>query len=195
MTTKQSKAELFLELAKPNSKGFSRPVYVSEFVGKYARLKTTNGGDWCRSDGSLGRRFNLRREIVKGKIYFIELHGFNKKPIGKCIPSWIRQALDGKRCVVLGISRVEIDHKDGRLDDPRLNDVKQLRIDDFQPLSKAVNKAKRQHCKECRATNLRFDATRLGFLKAQVEGDGDYRGSCVGCYWHDPQYFVGKCGK
>ncbi|QOR04898.1 hypothetical protein [Campylobacter cuniculorum] len=45
---KQSKTKLFLKLAKPDEKGFSRWVSVSEFVGAYESLKLGNGGSWCR---------------------------------------------------------------------------------------------------------------------------------------------------
>ena len=34
---KQSKRELFLELAQPDDEGFSRAVETTEFVGKYER--------------------------------------------------------------------------------------------------------------------------------------------------------------
>jgi len=74
----------------------------------------------------------------------------------------------------LGTSKPECDHKDGRRDDPRLNDPKLVTIDDFQPLSKAANNAKKQHCKECRSTNKRFDAKRLGYSISQWAGNGKY---------------------
>ena len=93
------------------------------------------------------------------------------------------------RCVVLDTSNPECDHKDGRLDDPRLSDVKRQTISDFQPLSHAANAAKRQHCKSCRETGKRFDARKLGYKMAQIKGDEDYNGTCVGCYWYDPKKF------
>ena len=62
-------------------------------------------------------------------------------------------------------------------------------LDDFQPLSKAANNAKRQHCKRCRETGRRFDAKRLGYRVSQFKGNGVYNGMCVGCYWHDPKRF------
>ncbi len=188
---RKSKARLFIELACPDDDGFSRRVSVSEFVDKYESLKLGNGGSWCRDDGGLARFYNIKREKHKGRITHIELHGRKKAPIKKPIPAHIRQSLSGKRCVILGVSKVEIDHKDGRRDDPRLFDAKNVRVSDFQPLSKAANNAKRQHCKECRQTGDRFDARRLGFKQAQIKGNGKYRGSCVGCYWYDPKKFHG----
>lgn len=188
---KKTKADLFMELANPDDDGFSRPVSVDEFTGEYAGLQLGNGGSWCRDDGGLGREFNVvRRKDNKGKIVAVELHGRKKQPILKSVPpDHIRQALTGQPCVVLGTRGVEIDHKDGRRDDPRLADASKVTLDDFQPLSKAANDAKRQHCKTCRETGQRFDASQLGFSAAQFKGNGVYRGTCIGCFWHDPKRF------
>ncbi len=105
------------------------------------------------------------------------------------VPEHIRAAITAQRCAAFNTPNPECDHKDGRRDDPRLSDASKLTIDDFQPLSKAANNAKRQHCRECRETNQRFDATKLGFAIAQTKGNGVYRGSCIGCYWYDIRQF------
>lgn len=180
-----SMAALFLELARPDKEGFSREVYVEEFEGKYERLYLGNGGSWCRDDGPLGKVFNIQREKDKGRIIFVRLHGFNKTPQVNAIPQAIRSKVTQRKCVVLHTSKPEVDHRDGRKDVPA-----PISEDDFQPLSKAANNAKRQHCKDCAQTDRRFDATVLGFRKAQIQGDGIYRGSCVGCYWYDPKAFA-----
>ena len=184
-----SLAALFLELAQPNKAGFSRAVPISEFKGKHRALQLGNGGSWCRDDGPLGRRFNIERGKEGGRIAYVRLHGYKKAPISKPIPLFIRKEIQSRPCVVLGTTDVEVDHKDGRRDDPRLNDASRVTLDDFQPLSKAVNAAKRQHCKECRETDARFDAKRLGYPVSQTQGNGVYRGSCVGCFWYDPVAF------
>ena len=189
MFRRNSKAALFIELAEPKENGFSRKVYVSEFHGRYAPLIMGNGGDWCRDDGALAKKFNIQRHKKGNAIDYVRLHGFKKQPINKPIPPDIREKLSNKKCSVLGIGKIEIDHKDGRRDDPRLSDASKVKLSDFQPLSKAVNNAKRQHCKVCRQTNQRFDAKQLGYSKGQIEGDELYRGSCVGCYWYDPIAF------
>lgn len=180
---------LFLELAQPNEDGFSRAVSIDEFKGDYEKLRLGNGGSWCREDSSLGRKFNIERGKEGNRIVFIRLHGYKKAPISKPIPLAIRKEIQSRSCVVLGTSNVEVDHKDGRRDDPRLSDASRVTLNDFQPLSKAANAAKRQHCKECRETNARFDAKRLGYPVSQTQGDGFYRGSCVGCFWYDPVAF------
>ena len=71
----------------------------------------------------------------------------------------------------------------------------EIKPDDFQPLSKTANNAKRQHCKICRETGKRFDATRLGYSVKQYKGNQKYEGSCIGCYWYDPLMFNKKVSK
>ena len=190
-----SKAKLFLELAQPDEKGFCEAVSIDEFYGKYECLMMGNGGDWCREDGTLGRTYNIQRIKEGGRIVAVKLHGFRKTEIGKIIPGNIRKHFNGHRCAILNTSKPEIDHKDGRRDDPKYNDPNLLTPDDFQPLSKAANNAKRQICKECRETNKRFDARKLGYKVSQVRSNGEYRGSCVGCYWHDIAFFNAEASK
>lgn len=85
---KISKVNLFLELAQPDKTGNSRKVLVSEFVGKYERLKFGNGGDWCRSDGTLAKKYIIERFKEGNSIVAIQLFGFNNK---KRIQKQIRQ--------------------------------------------------------------------------------------------------------
>jgi len=188
-----SKAARFLELAQPDDDGFSRAVPIEEFVGRYQDLVMGNGGNWCRSDGSLARVFNVRRIKQKNKIVAVQLHGFKKRPIDKTIPAHILTEIRAQRCAVLGTSNPECDHKDGHRDD--WGDPAKLTVDDFQPLSSAANKAKREVCKKCQQTKQRFDATTLGFAVAQFVGNGVYEGSCVGCYWHDVRRFHAEASK
>ena len=191
MASKTTKPDLFLELAKPDKDGFSRIVYVKEFESnpRYSRLMFGNGGDWCREDGTLGKKYNINRIKEKNAIVAIQLEGYKKVPIEKSIPASIKKEIKDKRCVILDTGKPECDHKDGRRDDPRFNDPNQVRITDFQPLSKTANNAKRQHCKTCRETGKRFDATRLGYAVKQHKGREEYNGSCIGCYWYDPVAF------
>lgn len=190
---KTSKTDLFLELAKPDEHGFSREVLVKEFIGKYGRLKFGNGGDWCRSDGSLASKYIVKRYHQNGEtgpISSIQLHGFNTKhQINKQIRKDIADEIKKQKCRILYISDVEVDHKDGHRDSFATISPDNQNLDDFQPLASSVNKAKRQHCKVCRETKLRFDAKQLGFAKSFFAGGRDYHGTCVGCYWHDPRKF------
>ncbi len=191
----KTKTELFLELAKPDDKGFSKPVKIDRFIGDYEGLILGNGGSWCRTTSTLGKKFIINRIKKGNKIVAVELAGYNTVPTGKPIPAHIKRIISKKRCAILAIGRVEVDHKDGHGDDPRLSDIKQVREDDFQPLSKAANDAKRQHCKECRESDKRFDARRLGYSFGYVRGHEVYEGTCVGCYWHDPYFFNQEISK
>jgi hypothetical protein len=93
-------------------------------------------------------------------------------------------------CVFTGTtSQIEVDHKGGRKDDPRVMNPNTQVIEDFQPVCKTVNDIKRQVCKQCEATGQRFDATTIGHPVAAVDGSLEYQGTCKGCYYHDPKYF------
>lgn len=191
---KVSKKTLFLKLAQPDDEGFSREVFVSEFTGEYEKLKFGNGGDWCRDDGSL-KEYNIVRERKANAIFSVKLNGFRKNIINKQIKQSIKDVFKNSKCVVLQVSNIEIDHKDGRRDDPIALSPEKQRVEDFQPLSKCVNNAKRQHCKVCRETGIRFNAKNLGYKVSQVKGSEKYQGSCVGCYWFDPISFNAEISK
>ena len=188
-------AALFEELAQPDHRGVSRLVRREEMVGSYASLDNFgNGGAWCRSDGSLGRKYVILREKggPRGSISGVQLVGFNDRPLNTQTPGALRkQVTTGKRCVVLAIgSNLEADHKDGRKDIPR-----RLAPEDYQPMSKAANDAKRTHCDRCQDTKQRFDATQLSYSVGWTVGGREYIGSCVGCYWYDPAAFNAEISK
>ena len=183
-----TKAQQFLALAQPDKEtGFSREVHLCE-LEQYG-LGFGNGGSWCRSDGPLAQKYNVERIKEGNKIVGVKLNGYNRTPISKPIPQDVRDRISQERCVVLYTGNPQTDHKDGRRDDPRLSDVNRVTDADFQPLSRAANSAKRQHCKECRNTGSRFDARVLGYRRGQWAGDGRFMGTCVGCYWHDVRRF------
>lgn len=173
--------------------GYSDDIPTDVLI-KYG-LTFGNGGGWCRSDGSLGKIFNITRTHKCGKISSVRLDGYNKTIKSSGIHTSIRKGFAGAKCVVLciGGNYIEIDHKDGRKDD--INVDEHHDISDFQPMHKNVNVAKRTHCKECINTGIRFDATVLGYSCAQWIGDYVYRGTCVGCYWYSPIEFNQKVSK
>jgi hypothetical protein len=179
----------FFELVRDSidpKDGHSRIVPIAELEA--AGLGLGNGGGWCRDDGPLGSRFNIHRKLAGGRIASVQLTGYKKNAFVNKIDPDIVKAYKGDWCRVLAThQRLEIDHKDGRKDDYRLHEHNSL--DDFQPLSKPANIAKRDHCKKCAATGRRFDARQLGYSVAQTKGPETYSGSCVGCYWYDPRAF------
>ena len=194
-----TKTELVLELAKPNKDGISRWVKTTEFTGKYKDLQLGNGGSWCRASSSLSKKYIVEfdKSLTSGNsIDAVRLNGFNtNKTFSQNIRSDIKDFYKNQNCVMLGIqgnsenTKIEIDHKDGRKDDWRVSDVKTQKLEDFQPLCKAANDAKRQICKKCKETDKRWNAKNLkGNPYPFYEGDENYTEElgCVGCYQYDP---------
>ena len=194
--------ELFLELSKTNEQGLSRWVKTSEFAGKYSTLELLNGLNWGRKSSSLAKEYNVEtdKSITPGnKIDRIRLNGFNTCDTAKhsqSIRNDIKRKISQQRCVVLGTNRscdhkTEVDHKDGRKDDPRVMNTATQQLEDFQPLSKPANDAKRQFCKECKDTGLRYDAKKLGYPISFTYGSKKYekKFKCKGCFWYDPVAF------
>lgn len=188
---KATKAWQFFEICELDYEtGFSKLVAIEEL--EHYGLKTTNGGDWCRSDGPLGKYFNIFRTLAKGKISAVQLVGYKKNSFSNKINNDIRDFYKNEDCRILAVGGqyIQIDHKDGRKDD--FDMPSEQSIDDFQPLHQNANSAKRQHCKECKNTNIRFNAKKLGYSVPQWIGAEEYNGSCLGCFWYDPQEFNAK---
>lgn len=189
-----TKKDLFLELAKPNNNGISRWVKVEEFTGKYESLQLGNGASWCRKESSIAKQYIVKfdKSLTRGNgIDAIRLNGFNNDKYSQHIRSDIKKEIKKQRCVVLGTSNPEVDHKDGRKNDDRVMLNKNQQLSDFQPLSKAANDAKRQYCKECTQTGLRYDAQKIGYPMSFYQGTAQYdtTNKCIGCFWYDPIKF------
>jgi hypothetical protein len=190
-----TKTELFLQLAQPNEQGVSRWVSTSEFVGDYAELKFGNGASWARKESTLAKRYIVEfdKSITPGNgIDRVRLNGLNDGDFSQNISPEIKRVIKSQRCVVLGTSNPEVDHKNGMKNEARVMRNEDQRLSDFQPLSKAANDAKRQYCKECRRTGIRYDAKKLGYPMSYYAGVAEHHGeenACVGCYWYDPVEF------
>lgn len=192
----KSKADLFLELAKPDENGFSRWVLTTEFTGEYERLKLGNGFDFGRKESPLAQKYIIEtnKKLTSGNgIDAIRLAGFRKEdPFTQYIRPDIKQKISKQRCVILGTSNPEVDHKNGMKNEGRVMKNEAQELTDFQPLSKAANDAKRQFCKECRMTGIRYDAKKLGYPMSYYQGvaaHNNEENACVGCYWYDPIEF------
>ncbi len=191
MTNDMTKKKLFLELAKPDSEGISRWVDVNEFKGKYVKLNLGNGASWARKESALAKQYIVEfdKSITKGnRIDKIRLAGLNDNDHSQYINSKIKKAIKSEKCVILGTSNPEVDHKNGRKNESRVMKNENQQLSDFQPLSKAANDAKRQHCKNCSNTGKRFDAKQLGYPISFWTGDefhNEAENGCIGCYWHD----------
>ena len=200
---KMSKADMALAVFNPDPKtGISRIVTKEEMVKAYPELNHGNGWDWGRYDSPLAQKYNLERFPARGAITAYRLNGFKTtKPLNRRIRKDIRDKIISQPCVVTGVDadgangRIECDHKNGRYNDPQVNEVSKQSITDFQPLHKNVNTIKREHCNSCELTGKRYDAKKLGFAVSWLQGDAKHSGNsdgCVGCYWYDPKDFHSK---
>lgn len=190
-----TKTELFIKLAKPNANGISRWVSIDEFVGEYSCLTFGNGASWARKESTLAKRYIIEfdKSITKGNgIDRIRLAGLNDGDYSQHIRADIKRTIKSQRCVVLGTSNPEVDHKNGMKNEDRVMRNEDQQLEDFQPLSKAANDAKRQFCKECKKTQIRYDAKLLGYPMSYYAGTAHHNfeeNACIGCYWFDPKEF------
>lgn len=190
-----TKTELFVKLAQPDENGVSRWVDIGEFVGEYACLTFGNGASWARKESMLARKYVIEfdKSITPGNgIDRIRLNGLNNGDYSQHIRADIKRTIRAQRCVVLGTSNPEVDHKNGMKNEDRVMRNEDQRLEDFQPLSKAANDAKRQYCKECRRTGIRYDAKKLGYPMSYYKGGATHNNeenACEGCYWYDPIEF------
>lgn len=182
--------EEFLANFPPDENGWTKIITLDELLIINPNFKSNNGCQWARKGSKLDNKYNLVRFQAKdmggkgNRVVAFQLQGFKEKAENHAIPAEVRRALKGRPCVVLGIvtSDMEIDHKDGRYFSDKYT------IDDFQPMCKAANDAKREHCKRCRNNKCRFDAKTLGYPISFIKGDFDTP-LCPGCYWYDPVAF------
>ena len=193
-----TKIELFLKLARPDDNGVSRWVSVDEFVGEFKELKLGNGGSWCRKSSAFAKKYVVefdKTQSTGNSIDAIRLNGFNEnETFNQAISSEIKKYYKDKPCVMLGIigtsenTKIEIDHKEGTKNSQRVSNISTQKLEDFQPLTKAANDAKRQICKRCQETDKRFDATCIkGFPMPYYRGNSSLKESgCIGCYQYDP---------
>ncbi|MBR8464459.1 restriction endonuclease [Campylobacter sp. faydin G-24] len=201
-----TKTELFLKLANPDENGISEWIDVSKFVGEFKDLQLGNGGSWCRKSSTLAKRYIVEFDKTKSSgnsIDAIRINGFNtNQNFNQNIRQDIRDYYKNKKCVMLGINgksentKIELDHKDGRKNDLRVSDISTQKLEDFQPLCKAANDAKRQICKICKEKNKRWDAKNIpGNPYSFYEGDENYTNElgCRGCYQYDPVEYRKSC--
>lgn len=196
---KKTKNELFIELANPNSEWFSRRVNIDEFQWDYIWLVFGNWADWARSDWQLAKKYIIEfdKSITpwnrndRVRLNWLKLESNQTNQIRKDIKDYYWS----KRCVILDTSKPEIDHKNWRKNDPKAMVLKTQELSDFQPLSKAANDAKRQHCKNCINTNNRFDAKNIWYSISFTEWWHKHDNTenwCIWCFWYDPIEFRKK---
>lgn len=181
MTNKELQ-EKFLQIANVDENGYSKEVLIEELKNISPDYETRNGCQWARTGVGLLKNYKITRKKQNNKIISIKLDGFQEASNHSILQNVIK-SFAGKRCAILdtGIN-IEIDHKNGKYNQESYD------INDFQPLSKSANDAKRQHCLECKKENKRYDARKLGYHVGWIFGDEDTT-ECKGCYWNDVKLF------
>lgn len=189
-------AKIFIE-NYVDENGWSEIIFIDDLVNRHGdKFMSNNGCQWARDNQSSCKFYNIQRFNAKSmgmtdkynwnKIVAIQFQGLkNLDEINNHnIPSEIRTSFKNIPCAILGVvaNFMEIDHKNGRYDEQTYE------FDDFQSLSKAANDAKREHCKKCKISKIRYKASQLGYSIDFIEGD-ENSSFCQGCYWNDPQKF------
>ena len=95
----------------------SRWVETSEFTGEYERLKLGNGFDFGRKESPLAQKYIIETDKKRTPgvgIDAIRLNGYREEdPYTQYIRPEIKKEIKKQRCVVLGTSDPEVDHKNG----------------------------------------------------------------------------------
>jgi hypothetical protein len=191
---------IICDVFKPNALGVSRWVDYQELRREYAKLcpdKPERALALFGGPGGNGSNFFTRNTYSTAEFVLEALPSHCREktrfnglssaisPSNQSIPKHVRNEISSQDCAFTGKhdTSMVVDHKDGR------HNTCSADVNDFQPLTQAINKLKATACGRCIATNQRFDARSLGYGIGWINGDGVYRGSCVGCYWHDIHYF------
>jgi len=188
------KYKYFLNIFNPDDQGKSRWITKEELEN--TTLHFNNGFSWGRKGSGIEKKFILetkrQNDIKSGKIIAIRTNGFNiecrksyNRPIRNDIKEIIREMNSSHSGLKLDTI---VDHKNGRYNNPIVLNINTQTLDDFQPLTNGDNLLKRQSCKECIDTNIRFDAKKLGYKISYIQGEPEHDGTkngCVGCYWYD----------
>ena len=208
---------IFEFCAKPDENGSSEWVDILKISKICPLFITTNGGAWYRDNQTyLGKKYiflpykldvneqgdNFKNRFKKRLVRFKTDEEKGNTPIRE-IPDEIiykfnKEKRDGTAQSAVSGSRenLEIDHKNGRYDNTTSDKYDELTEDDFQYLTKHENDIKREVCKKCRNTGLRFDARQTGWPISVSYGELEYNPNldakcgCVGCWWFDPKLFI-----
>lgn len=178
-------------------KKISPIIYQEDLLKINKYFETTNGNQWARTDQNyLGKKYKIERERKNNKCFSYKLLGLNDN-LSKYrnIRADIVKEIRKQRCAILDIgTNIEVDHKNGRYDDEQVADLSTQRLEDFQPLCKTANDAKRHHCDVCIENSKRYNAQRLGYKEGWISGNENTE-NCIGCYWYDPKSFNKEISK
>ena len=188
---KLSNLEKVDTLFQPDKNGYSRKVSREEIEN--SNLTWSKNGNGRRNVYFQVQKYKWVAERGKGnKVISLKLDGLNESVI---LNQTIRKDIKDKlytqtrsnfapTCLVSLVDKdKEIDHRWGRKDSPlydRINETSKQTIDDFQLLSHSHNQFKREQCKKCTMTNIRFDDTIW-----------DDSVGCSGCPLAQPELYKG----
>jgi hypothetical protein len=197
MTKSSSNKQKVLALFKPDEKGFSDWVKVSEF--KKAGLNWSNNGNIRRGVAfglteikwEVARLNSGRSRVVQLRMVGWSLDlAFDQK-----IEPRIRLAFEVESCCNLSQLRIpqpdiEIDHRYGYKDHPdyvSCYSAANQEKEHFQLIHRVLNLQKRQMCAECVSTRTRPPHPTLGY----AEGGADLpdRFPCRGCFLAEPERY------
>lgn len=198
----------YADLRFGNGGGWSR---LDGDFGKKLKIciVKTNGSkrfSWTQDDEEEEKINQILQEggyvFEKGNsIMLIRICGQQDLNSGRPIRKDIRNALAAGPCVVCGTgSQIEIDHKNGLYNDPRVLNSKTQTIDDFQALCKHCNDQKRQTCVWQKKHNKRYPASlipqlaifQIDFVEGTDFLDENDIDGLKGTYWYDPVEFMKK---
>jgi hypothetical protein len=186
--TAQELGDKFFEYAKPVD-GVTDWVTFEELEKHFGISFHTTNGSWAQENRGPLNGYLIEKRKVGNKLIAIKLNGLNETS-NNSIRTDIRRSIKKQRCRIVDAgAQIECDHKDGRKPIETYGDILNQTEDDFQPLHKTCNDTKRHWCSECKKTNLRYDATRLGYSAGWIDGNINYEGTCFGCFWYDPRKF------
>ena len=173
----------------PNT-GFSDYKTFKELSDIVGFALNGNGAAHIQDDRGLGTKYELSKlygENGKKELLAVRTIGFTNNVTYNKIPKKARINLTNKPCAFCGThNNLEIDHKNGR------KDTDSTKIKDFQSLCTHCNKIKRERCKACKKTGVRFDAKTLGYNISYIKGTKYYNPmyeGCEGCYLYDVEAF------
>jgi len=191
-----SKAKNIIKIMNPDkTTGTSDWWKIKDLEKLVGYALTGNGAADLQNDRGVGKFHTIQKQYSTNPraIESVRLTGFaphHQNKAATYIPQAVRKWFKGYSCAVCNTtSKIEIDHRDGNK-----QPIKAITTD-FQALCTHCNKVKREKCKKCKTTGLRFDAKNMGFKKSWTIGNKTFQPRtprCKGCFWENPQDFRKK---
>ena len=186
--TKLSKIE---EVINPDKEtGVSDYVTIEEITNVVGFPVSGNGSYFFDKNKGLGKKYILEK-VYSGDggyhLHAVRTVGFRKELLKKPSNDVVKE-IRSRRCAICSTgTNITLDHKNPRK-------KQSLKLEDYQALCRHCNSTKREQCKRCINTGIRFDAKVLGYTISWFKGSKYYDPNlgCDGCYFHDPILFNSK---